>query len=102
MEFPANACAAVVRVRLFLCVTLATLGPNKQKDRQKQSFEKNNFELLLSEALVTMSEPELDAAVIKATQQSLGKWIKKPPLTEKLLRKPPFRYLMDIFTAVRL
>ncbi|TDG44638.1 hypothetical protein AWZ03_008959 [Drosophila navojoa] len=46
-----------------------------------------------------MSEPELDAAVIKATQQSLGKWIKKPPLTEKLLRKPPFRYLMDIFTA---
>lgn len=49
-----------------------------------------------------MSEPELDAAVIKATQQSLGKWIKKPPLTEKLLRKPPFRYLMDIFTAVRL
>ncbi|XP_030556222.1 TRAF3-interacting protein 1 [Drosophila novamexicana] len=46
-----------------------------------------------------MSDQELDAAVIKATQQSLGKYIKKPPLTEKLLRKPPFRYLMDIFSA---
>ncbi|XP_064549996.1 TRAF3-interacting protein 1 [Drosophila montana] len=46
-----------------------------------------------------MSDQELDAAVIKATQQSLGKYIKKPPLTEKLLKKPPFRYLMDIFTA---
>lgn len=49
-----------------------------------------------------MSEPELDAAVIKATQQALGKFLKKPPLTEKLLRKPPFRYLMDVFNSVRL
>lgn len=47
-----------------------------------------------------MSEPELDAAVIKATQQALGKFVKKPPLTEKLLRKPPFRYLMDVFNSV--
>lgn len=49
-----------------------------------------------------MSEAELDAAVIKATQQALGKFLKKPPLTEKLLRKPPFRYLMDVFNSVRL
>lgn len=48
-----------------------------------------------------MSEPELDAAVIQATQQTLGKFLKKPPLTEKLLRKPPFRYLMDVFNSVR-
>ncbi|KAL7729116.1 hypothetical protein ACLKA6_009590 [Drosophila palustris] len=46
-----------------------------------------------------MSDQELDAAVIKATQEALGKFIKKPPLTEKLLKKPPFRYLMDIFNA---
>ena len=32
----------------------------------------------------------VDAAVIKATQESLGPFVKKPPLTEKLLGKPPF------------
>jgi TRAF3-interacting protein 1 len=44
----------------------------------------------------------VDAAVIKKTQDSLGKVIKKPPLTEKLLSKPPFRYLHDIISEVLL
>ncbi|KAH8359407.1 hypothetical protein KR093_006520 [Drosophila rubida] len=48
-----------------------------------------------------MSEQELDAEVIKATQQAMGKFLKKPPLTDKLLKKPPFRYLMDVFNSVR-
>ena len=42
----------------------------------------------------------MDASVIKKTQDTLGKVIKKPPLTDKLLSKPPFRFLHDILTEV--
>ncbi|XP_017159011.1 TRAF3-interacting protein 1 isoform X2 [Poecilia reticulata] len=42
----------------------------------------------------------MNAAVVKKTQDTLGKVIKKPPLTEKLLSRPPFRYLHDIFSEV--
>ncbi|XP_046397009.1 TRAF3-interacting protein 1 isoform X2 [Ischnura elegans] len=43
---------------------------------------------------------EVKPAVIKKTQDTLGKFIKRPPLTEKLLRKPPFRFLHDVVTSV--
>ncbi|GCC36951.1 hypothetical protein chiPu_0015451 [Chiloscyllium punctatum] len=42
----------------------------------------------------------MSSPFVKRTQDTLGKVIKKPPLTEKLLSKPPFRYLHDIFTEV--
>ncbi|XP_064643650.1 TRAF3-interacting protein 1-like isoform X5 [Lineus longissimus] len=42
----------------------------------------------------------MDDKIVKKTQDSLGKVIKKPPLTEKLLKKPPFRFLHDILTSV--
>ncbi|KAI8424978.1 hypothetical protein MSG28_006880 [Choristoneura fumiferana] len=45
-------------------------------------------------------EKELDASIVKATQTSLGKYVKRPPLSEKLLKKPPFRFLHDIITTV--
>ncbi|XP_022121349.2 TRAF3-interacting protein 1 [Pieris rapae] len=45
-------------------------------------------------------EKELDLSVIKATQLSLGKYVKRPPLSDKLLKKPPFRFLHDIVTSV--
>ena len=44
-------------------------------------------------------DAQLEAAV-KSTMASLGKLIKKPPMTDKLLRKPPFRFLHDILTEV--
>nr|XP_051694185.1 TRAF3-interacting protein 1 isoform X8 [Oryctolagus cuniculus] len=40
----------------------------------------------------------MNAAVVRRTQEALGKVIRRPPLTEKLLNKPPFRYLHDIIT----
>lgn len=46
-----------------------------------------------------MSDPKLDAA-IKATIGSMGKLIQKPPMTKKLLSKPPFRFLYDTVTEV--
>ncbi|ESO96423.1 hypothetical protein LOTGIDRAFT_159832 [Lottia gigantea] len=42
----------------------------------------------------------MDPKIVKQTQDTLGKIIKKPPLTDKLLAKPPFRFLHDITTSV--
>jgi len=44
----------------------------------------------------------MDPKIVKKTQDTLGKVIKKPPLTDKLLGKPPFRFLHDIMTSVRI
>ena len=43
---------------------------------------------------------QVDSAVIQRTKDTLGKVIKKPPLTDKLLNRPPFRYLHDIISEV--
>ncbi|XP_069081626.1 TRAF3-interacting protein 1 isoform X5 [Pleurodeles waltl] len=42
----------------------------------------------------------MNPAVLQCTQESLGKVIRKPPLTERLLSKPPFRYLHDVIAEV--
>ncbi|XP_066260615.1 TRAF3-interacting protein 1-like [Euwallacea similis] len=43
---------------------------------------------------------EISFEVIIKTQKSLGKYVKKPILTDKLLKKPPFRFLHDVIKAV--
>ncbi|VDP88048.1 unnamed protein product [Echinostoma caproni] len=42
---------------------------------------------------------DIDPKIIKRTQETLGKIIRKPTLTDKLLSRPPFRFLHDIITA---
>ncbi|KAM7154208.1 TRAF3-interacting protein 1 isoform 2-T2 [Macrochelys suwanniensis] len=42
----------------------------------------------------------MNGAVVQRTQESLGQVIRKPPLTDRLLSKPPFRYLHDVIGEV--
>ncbi|NWW70787.1 MIPT3 protein, partial [Climacteris rufus] len=42
----------------------------------------------------------MNEAVSRRTRETLGQVIRKPPLTDALLNKPPFRYLHDLITEV--
>uniref|UniRef100_A0A8D2N3B0 TRAF3-interacting protein 1 N-terminal domain-containing protein n=1 Tax=Zonotrichia albicollis TaxID=44394 RepID=A0A8D2N3B0_ZONAL len=42
----------------------------------------------------------MNEAVSRQTRETLGQVIRKPPLTDALLSKPPFRYLHDLISEV--
>lgn len=47
-----------------------------------------------------MSEQKIDPSVIKKTQDTLGRVIQAPALTEKLLNRPPVQFVQDIVKSV--
>jgi hypothetical protein len=47
-----------------------------------------------------MSDAKIDASIIKKTQDTLGRIIQAPSLTEKLLNRPPVQFLQDITKSV--
>jgi hypothetical protein len=45
-------------------------------------------------------EAKIDPAIIKKTQDTLGRIIQAPSLTEKLLNRPPVQFIQDIVKSV--
>lgn len=49
-----------------------------------------------------MGDKAIDAKVIKKTQETLGKVITKPPMSEKILARPTVQYMYDVLISVRI
>jgi TRAF3-interacting protein 1 len=45
---------------------------------------------------------DIDPKIIKKTQDTLGRIIQAPSLTEKLLNRPPVQFVQDIVKSVSL
>lgn len=87
--------ATTKRHKPALC---GTLGTGKQVKQSRVSFFRFLPRLKLDSE--EMGD-EIDASILQRTQQKLGKYIQRPQLTDKLLKRPPFRFLHDIVTTVR-
>lgn len=47
-----------------------------------------------------MGDSTVDPKIIKKTQDTLGKVIKKPPMSEKILARPTVQYMYDVLISV--
>lgn len=63
-------------------------------------FLLNWFTSLKNTLIQNLVMDELNPVIIKKTQDTLGKHVKKPNLSDKLLRKPPFKFLHDVINVV--
>lgn len=55
---------------------------------------------MLSKHIKMSQESKIDPAIIKKTQDTLGRLIQAPSLTEKLLNRPPVQFIQDIVKSV--
>ena len=46
-------------------------------------------------------EQKIDPGIVKKTQDTLGRVIQAPALTEKLLNRPPVQFIQDIVKSVK-
>lgn len=89
-SFPSTHCQTSIAQGRIQCEHIAT---DVRADRERRtSSGRERGKKIMSE--------EVDPLVVQRTQLKLGKYIQRPQLTEKLLRRPPFRFLHDIVTAV--
>lgn len=47
-----------------------------------------------------MSQEKVNSRLIKSNIDLFTKIVKRPPITEKILSRPPFRFLFDLTTMV--
>lgn len=47
-----------------------------------------------------MASEQIDPKVFQRTRDTLGKIIKRTPLTDKYLSRPPFKFVRDIILEV--
>lgn len=63
--------------------------------------KKRNLNKNFWRAVKMSQEVKIDAAIIKRTQETLGRIINAPSLTDKLLNRPPVQFIQDIVKSVQ-